>query len=345
MSEILVSVIIPCRNEENHIESCLDTILAQDFFDNNFEIIIVDGHSDDKTRALIRKYEHNHSNIKVLKNPRKIVPSALNIGIRASMGKYIIRMDAHNRYEQNYISKCIKYLNEYSADNVGGICVTLPGKNNTLGKSIALGSSHPFGVGNAYFRIGLKKPKEVDTVPFGCYKREVFQKIGLFDEDLIRNQDDEFNLRLIKNGGKILLVPEIVSHYYARDTLKKLWRMYYQYGYFKPLVVRKIGSVLTLRQLVPALFISLLFLTGLLSWTARPFLFIFLSMLACYLTVNLGYSAAIAFRKGKKQIFTLPLVFSTLHFSYGLGYLKGLWSFMLWKQDKRIKMNDFPITR
>ncbi|HMK65374.1 MAG TPA: glycosyltransferase family 2 protein [Thermodesulfobacteriota bacterium] len=345
MSELLVSVIIPCRNEEQFIENCLDTILAQDLPINDFEILIVDGQSNDQTRDLIQKYANNQTNIKVLNNPHKIVPTALNIGIRASRGKFIMRMDAHNRYEKDYISKCLKYSNEYGADNVGGICLTLPGKNSTMGKSIALGSSHPFGVGNAYFRIGLKKPKEVDTVPFGCYKREVFKKVGLFDEDLIRNQDDEFNLRIIKNGGKVLLVPEIVSYYYARDTLKKLWKMYFQYGYFKPLVARKIGSVLTWRQLAPAIFISLLLSSGIFTLFARPFLLIFLFFLISYLVVNLGVSAAIALRKGKKLLLTLPLVFFTLHFSYGLGYLKGILHFILLKKDRNENMRDIPITR
>jgi glycosyltransferase involved in cell wall biosynthesis len=345
MSEILVSVIIPCRNEAHYIESCLDTVLSQDFNIDHFEILIVDGCSDDKTREIAQKYEKNFPNIKVLNNPRKIVPTALNIGIRASRGKIIMRMDAHNRYEKNYISKCLKYLNDYQADNVGGICLTLPGKESTMAKSIALGCSKPFGVGNAYFRIGLKNPKEVDTVPFGCYKREVFETIGLFDEDLIRNQDDEFNLRLKKMGGKILLVPEIVSYYYVRDSLKKLWKMYYQYGYFKPLVVRKIGAVLTWRQLAPAFFISALISTGLLSLLAKPFLFAFLFLLSGYLSVNLIYSTLLAFKSGKEQILTLPLVFSTLHFSYGLGYFKGIFDFILLKQDKRSKMKDFPITR
>jgi glycosyltransferase involved in cell wall biosynthesis len=344
MPDILVSVIIPCRNEEKFIEPCLETILTQDYPENEIEIIIVDGMSDDNTREIILDYAKKYPNITILNNNKKIVSTALNIGIRSSHGKIIMRMDAHCKYEHDYISNCIKYLNKYSADNVGGICLTLPGNQSNTGKSIALGISHPFGVGNSHFRIGVKEPKEVDTVPFGCYKREVFQKIGLFDEDLIRNQDDEFNLRLIINGGKIILVPEIISYYYARETLLKLWKMYYQYGYFKPLVARKIGGVLTMRQLIPAIFVFMLVVSGGLSLIAKSVLWIFLFVLISYITVNLSYSIALAYNKGR-MLLTLPLVFFTLHFGYGLGYLKGVLEFILLKKDKRKRIGDMPVTR
>ncbi|GJQ23461.1 MAG: hypothetical protein HBSAPP01_12510 [Candidatus Brocadia sapporoensis] len=207
-----ISIIIPSRNEEKFIDKCLDSIIAQDYSKEKLEILVVDGMSNDKTREFIKGYSKQHRYIKLLDNPGKIVPTAMNTGIRDAHGEIIIRMDAHNIYEKDYVSKCVKYLQEYNVDNVGGIWVTLPGSNTLIAQSIAFALSHPFGVGNAYFRIGSKEPRYVDTVPFGCYKREVFQRIGLFDEDLVRNQDDEFNLRLTKNGGKLLLVPDIVSY-------------------------------------------------------------------------------------------------------------------------------------
>lgn len=238
-NNLKVSIIIPCRNEEKFIGKCLDSIIAQDYPIDNLEVLVVDGMSEDNTRKIVKNYIQKYSFVKLLENPQKIVPTALNIGIKNAKGDIFIIMGAHSIYEKDYIFKCVKYLHAYDVDNVGGIGITLPGDNTIIAKSIALALSHPFGVGNAYFRIGSKEPRYVDTVPFGCYKREVFDRIGLFDEDLVRNQDDEFNLRLIKNGGKILLGPDIISYYYARDSIHKLWKMYFQYGYFKPSVAKK----------------------------------------------------------------------------------------------------------
>ena len=230
-------------------------------------------------------------------------------------------------------------------DNVGGICVTLPGARTVIAESIAIALSHPFGIGNAYFRIGSKKAKHVDTVPFGCFKRDVFEKIGLFDEDLVRNQDDELNFRIIKNGGKILLVPSIVSYYYARDSLLTLWRMYYQYGYFKPLVARKVGSVLTWRQLIPSLFIASLIISGGLSFIVQNSIWLFCSIIISYLFSNGALSFSIALNKGSKYIFTLPVVFSTIHFSYGTGYLKGIMRFMIFKKQKYENFVNISLSR
>lgn len=345
INRVKVSVIIPCRNEEKFIEKCFDSIITNDYPKDKLEVLVVDGISDDKTREIIESYIRKYPFIKLLDNPKKIVPTALNIGIKNAIGDVIIRIDAHNIYEKDYIFKCVEYLQEHKVDNIGGVCITLPGSDTLISKSIALALSHPFGVGNASFRIGLKESKLVDTVPFGCYKREVFEKIGFFDEDLVRNQDDEFNLRLIKNGGKILLVPDIVSYYYARDSLKKLWKMYFQYGYFKPLVVYKIGAVLTWRQLVPAIFISSLVFTGALSFLLRPFLYLFIIIVIIYSIVNLGFSLSIALRKGFKYLLVLPFTFATVHFSYGCGYIKGILDFIILKKQKRKKIEDVSLTR
>lgn len=343
--KLFVSVIIPCRNEERFIGKCLDSIIDNDYPKELLEVLIVDGISDDSTMGIVEKYADKYPYINSYENPRKIVPTALNIGIEKSRGEIIIRMDAHNIYEKNYISQCVQYLEEYGADNVGGLWITLPGNNSLLGNAIALAISHPFGVGNAHYRIGTKKPKYVDTVPFGCYRRDVFSRIGLFDEQLVRNQDDEFNLRLIKNGGKILLVPTIVSYYYARDSLKKIARMFYQYGYFKPLVARKIGSVLTWRQLIPSVFVSSLLFFGLLSLFFYGFRWIFYPLLALYGFLNVYFSLSVAIKTDFRHAFLLPLIFSTVHFSYGIGYLRGIWDFILMKRDKDSKLHNITITR
>ncbi|MEI8345073.1 MAG: glycosyltransferase family 2 protein, partial [Candidatus Omnitrophota bacterium] len=255
-SQSFVSIIIPCRNERKYIGPCLDCVLAQDYPREAMEVLVVDGVSSDGTREVLERYSAKHTFIRILDNPQKITPCALNIGIKRSRGDIIIRLDAHAYYPPEYVSRCVKHLNEFKVDNVGGVWITLPGADTIQAKAIAIVLASNFGVGNSLFRIGgLTEPTLVDTVPFGCFKRKVFDEIGLFDEDLIRNQDDEFNARLIKHGGKVLLIPEIWSEYYARATLAQLWRMYYQYGYFKPLASIKLGKVTTWRQLVPAFFI------------------------------------------------------------------------------------------
>ncbi len=342
---LTVSVIIPCRNEEKFIRECLDSVLANDYPREKLEIIVVDGMSDDLTRNIAEEYIEKYSFISLFDNHCKIVPTALNIGIKKSQGDVIVRLDAHNIYTNDYISKCVKYLQQYNVDNVGGIWITMPAKDTIMCSAIAFALSHPFGVGNAHFRLESKEPKYVDTVPFGCYKREVFDKIGLFDEDLVRNQDDEFNLRLIKNGGKILLVPDIVSYYCARDSISKLWKMYYQYGYFKPLVVKKIKAVLTWRQLVPVLFVGILMVSFLLSLVSYQYSWTFFSVLLTYLFANSVLSFSIAKNKGLKYFLALPIVFGTLHFSYGFGYLKGILDFFVFRKHKKKKIRDIKLSR
>ncbi len=234
---------------------CLDSIIANDYPKDRLEVLVVDGMNEDGTRLVVNDYVLRYEFIRLVDNPKKITPAALNTGIRNAKGKIIMLMGVHATYPANYVSGLVSWLEVSGADCVGEILVTLPGGDSPMAQAIALALAHPFGVGSALFRIGTAKPRWVDTVAFGCYQREVFDRVGLFDEELARNQDDQFNHRLIKRGGRILLIPEIVSYYYARDSLMKLWRMYYQYGYFKPLVVRKIGKVMTAQQLIPTLFI------------------------------------------------------------------------------------------
>ena len=188
-----VSVIMPCRNEEKHISACLDSVLGNDYPKELLEIIVIDGNSDDLTCKLVNEYIEENPNIRLLNNPEKIVPKGLNIGIANAKGEIIIRMDIHSRYCSNYISTLVHYLDELNCDNVGGVWETLPSGTGLIPRGIALATSLPFGIGNAWYRIGSNKVMEVDTVPYGCYRKGIFNKIGLFDEELVRNQDDEFN--------------------------------------------------------------------------------------------------------------------------------------------------------
>lgn len=345
-NNLKVSIIIPCRNEEKYIGKCLDSLVDNNYPKDFIEIFVIDGMSEDNTSKIVKEYIKKYPYIKLINNSKKIVPTALNIGIKKAKGDIIIRVDVHSTYPSNYIEKLVLWIRKTKADNVGGICITKPGAETVIARAISLVLSYPFGVGNAHFRIGLEEPKYVDTVPFGCYWREVFDKIGLFDEDLVRNQDDEFNLRLIKNGGKILLVPDIISYYYARDSIYKLWKMYFQYGYFKPLVAKKVGGILTWRQLIPSLFVGSLILALLLSFFAKFFLWMFLFIFGLYTTVNFSISLIISIKN--KELRLLPSLmasFITLHFSYGFGYIEGIWDFIVFKKYLKKKNKDMPLTR
>ncbi len=340
-----ISIIIPCRNEEKFIGECLDSLVANEFPDDKLEVLVVDGMSDDNTKCIIKKYSEKYPFIKLIENPKKVTPVAMNKGINEAVGDYIMILSSHSKVDNNFINNNVDSLSKFDADCVGGVMITLPGSDTILSKSIALAVSHPFGVGNSQFRIGAKEPKYVDTVAFGCYRNEVFKEIGFFDENLIRNQDDEFNFRLIKNGGKVLLVPEIISYYHARDSILKLWKMYYQYGYFKPLVAKKIEAVLTWRQLIPAFFISSLITVGLLSIFIQYFLWLFCLIMSFYLFSNLVFSCSISLKKGAKCFFGLYISFFAIHFSYGLGYLKGIFDFVVFKKHEKNKIMDVPLTR
>lgn len=340
-----VSVILPCRNEARAIGSCLQSIVESEYPKEQLELIVVDGRSDDGTREIVAEFSKNYSWIRLLDNERGITPAALNIGIRSSKSQIVIRMDAHTQYPPDYISKLVEWIERSKADNVGGICITQPANPTSKAHAIAIGLSHPWGVGNSHFRIGVTAPKWVDTVPFGCYRREVFEKIGLFDERLIRNQDDEFNHRLIKSGGRILLVPEIVSYYAARESLLKIWTMYYQYGYFKPLAVRTVGAVMTIRQLVPSVFVMSSILTATLAPWSTLMAVLFGSIIASYGMMNLCIGVSIAVKGGLRCGFWSTVVFPILHISYGLGYLKGLFDFFILRKQAASDPLAFRLSR
>jgi glycosyltransferase involved in cell wall biosynthesis len=318
-----VSVIVPCRNERRYIIPCLESIRLNDYPSDRVEVLVIDGRSDDGTRELLQQYAEKWPSVRWLDNPSRTAPAALNVGIRDSHGDVVIRMDAHCHYPGNYISVLVGWLERSGADNVGGTWNTLPGADTRIARAIAAALAHPFGVGNAHYRLGVSQPKWVDTVPFGCYRRSVFERIGLFDEELVRNQDDEFNQRLLRNGGRILLVPDATIDYFARDSMGKLGRMYYQYGYFKPLAAKKVGGVGTIRQAIPGTFLLVVLLTLLLALWKPTLILAFVALAAAYLigaTVS-GFRAARSQGLGVAAL--TALVFPVIHFSYAFGSLRG----------------------
>ncbi len=340
-----VTVIVPCRNEGRWIGPCLQSILGNDYPADCLEVLVVDGMSSDETPQVIEEFTAKDPRLRLIANTRKITPAALNLGIAAATGSVIVRMDAHVEYPGDYLSSLVKLLEQCGADNVGGVCQTLPANDSAVAKAVAFGMSHPLGVGNSHFRIGAAEDRWVDTVPFGCYRREVFDRIGMFDEELVRNQDDELNLRLIKHGGRILLSPRIVCKYFARDSLAKLWRMYYQYGYFKPLVVRKVGGVMTVRQLLPPLFVLGLIVTALAAPWSRLGLIALAAIAGSYLLAVAAIAVKAGGRHGWAMAAALLGVFPALHFSYGLGYLRGVVEFLVLRRKRGDDAWTVPLTR
>lgn len=323
----MLSVIVPIYNEEKYIRRCIDSILQQDYPQDNLEVLLVDGMSTDQTREIVARYSDKYPFIRLVDNPKQIVPPAMNIGIRASKGDLIIRLDAHAIFPKNYFSELSKNLITLNAENVGGVCRTLPVRDTVVCQSIASVLSSGFGMGNSRFRVGATDVMEVDTVPFGCFRRDLFDRIGYFDEELIRNQDDEFNGRIIKNGGKIYLLPQLVIDYYARDTVKKVYKMFYQYGAFKPLVNKKLGSPTTVRQFFPLCFVLGLFSGFILSFFSKWILLIYLAVLLLYTLLATYFSLKDS--KSIKRVLMQNWIYFVVHFSYGWGYIVGLYKLLL----------------
>ncbi|MDO5447806.1 MAG: glycosyltransferase [Prevotellaceae bacterium] len=346
MTDKTVSIIAPIYNEQRYISDFLNSILEQDYPHELTEVLLVDGMSSDGTRDIIADFTAQHPHFHLLDNDKRTVPYALNTGIKAAKGEVIVRIDAHCKYPKTYVSRLVKELFRLDADNVGGVWRTNPAKDTTGCHAIAIGSSHWFGVGNSAHKIGINTYKEVDTVPFGCYRRDVFDRIGLFDEELTRNQDDEFNARLINAGGKIFLVP-IAIDYTARDSMCKMCKMYYQYGLFKPLVNKKLGHPATLRQFFPLLFVIGLILGIIMTaaYIATGYLFFNVATIIFSLVMLLyfGLGATIGFKHAKRLgrpmlTIVMPITFLLIHISYGFGYLKGIWK-VVFNKDFNVKYN------
>lgn len=318
--DIIVSVVMPVYNEEKYIEKCIDSLLLQDYPKENMEWIFVDGCSEDRTVELLKKYQSvHHKLIKILNNPNKFVPHAMNIGIADSCGKYIVRLDAHSDYARNYISKCIYYLENTDAENVGGVAETK--SKGVIGNAIAKMLSSKFGVGNSQFRINGESGY-VDTVPFGAFKREVFSKYGGYDERLVRNQDNEMNFRIRKNGGKIYLSNDIHLSYYCRDSISGISKMAMKNGMWNIITMKLCPGAMGLRHFIPFLFVcSVLFLSiwGLLH---SIFWMLLVAELLLYFSLDIFFSARQT--SSIKEFFILLILFPIFHIAYGVGSVIGI---------------------
>jgi len=321
-SEPFVSVIAPCRNEAKFIANTIRSILDNDYPDDKLEIIVVDGMSNDGTREIIEGFAEKDSRVKMLDNPDKIVPTAMNIGIKNAVGKYIMRIDCHSKFSADYIRSCIRVSQRTGAENVGGYWITLPGDNTPTAKAIAAATSSMFGVGNSDFRL-TGPEKETDTVPFGTYRKKLFNEIGMFDERLVRNQDIELNSRIRKKGGRIIISPEIKLSYYNRATFCGLWQQSFNNGLWNPYTIWLVGKGLSLRHFIPMFFVLGL-ITFVVSsiWlpAATWLLFVYLVLYLVCATVFACITAKI-----KRCSFILILwSYVILHLAYGMGSLWGV---------------------
>lgn len=322
----LVTVIMPVRNEGAFIERSLGSVLDQDYPASCLEVVVVDGRSEDDTRDRIARIAADAANrgieVTLLDNPRRTVPSAFNIALAASRGSVIVRVDGHCEIARDYVRRCVEALESTGADNVGGLQVAM--SDAYVGRAIATATSSPFGIGPGRFHYATE-PGWVDTVYLGAYRRDVFDRIGGFDEELVRNQDDEFNFRLLQSGGKIWLDPAIRSVYHPRDSLKRLWRQYFEYGVYKVRVMQKRGGVAHPRHLVPLAFVLALVGGALLSViTRRPG---WLLAVAGPYALGDAIASVVSARRASRLdlMLILPLVFAILHVAYGTGWLVGLW--------------------
>jgi glycosyltransferase involved in cell wall biosynthesis len=325
----MVSVIMPVRNEGKAIRRSLQAVLAQDYPSEKLEVLVADGMSNDGTRDILQAIAAQDARVRIVDNPARIMASGFNKALGQARGEFIVMMGGHTEIAPNYVSTCVSALQQGLAECAGGSTETQA--ESDWAEAIALALSSRFGVGPVAFRVGCAERKYVDTVAFGAYSRRIIDQIGVLDEELVRNQDDEFNYRLRKEGGRILLLPGIPARYTSRATLRSLWNQYFQYGYWKVRVLQKHPRQMQPRQFAPALFVSALALS-LLAWCLAPgakWLVVMLGGL--YLSTSLAASLAVASRSRKWRLLALlPAVFATLHFAYGFGFLAGLAHF--WKR-------------
>ena len=327
-----VSVIMPVRNEGRYIAACVRSLLQCSYPRHRWEIIIVDGMSEDNTCAEIARVQAaSPVPIMLLENPRRVTPFALNVALAQAQGSIIIRVDAHAVYGEDYVTRCVEVLRERGADVVGGIMVASPGAETPMGRAIAVAMMHPFGVGNAMLRIS-SEPREVDTVPFGCFRAEVFERVGLFDERLVRNQDYEMNQRIRRSGGMVFLDPRLKLRYFSRPTLRSLLKQSWSNGFWNALCHRIHPYSMCFRHVAPLVFsFGMLAAVLLAIWAAVygvprvvvPVAGLLWGAYLAYLAIDIVISTKLAARHGWRLWPSFLVLFPSFHFVNGAGLLLG----------------------
>jgi GT2 family glycosyltransferase len=321
----------------------LESIIANDYPEDRLEVLVVDGASEDRTREVVAGYTREHPWVQLLDNPRRVTPAALNVGIRQARGSIVMRMDAHSDYEPAYVSKCVRALQEWSADNVGGAWVIVPRQPTLVGEAIVKALAHAFGIGNARYRGARGAPSWVDTVPYFCCRRALFDEVGFFNEELARGQDMEFSRRLLSGGKRTLLVPEIVSYYHARSDLKSFVKHNWTNGVWAILPFMHSSVVpVSARHLVPLAFVGSVLGSAILAIRLRPFRALLALVLGSYAAADLTASAHVAWRERKPSyLLVMPWIFGLLHAGYGAGSFWGVIRLLsapaFWQRLRRIR--------
>lgn len=331
LSSIKVSVVIPVRNEEKYIKKCIESILFQDYPKNELEVIFVDGVSEDSTVDIIKEYAQKHEYIRLVSNPHKFVQHALNIGMKMAIGEYIVRMDAHSEYENDYITNCINFIEETGASNVGGpmhACARssdtgcIPGIQSVV--AAAYHSSFALGGGKNH---ALDYEGFADTVFLGAFRKSDIERLGYYDERLIRNEDDDLCFRMKENGMKIFITPKIKSIYFPRSKYREVFKQYFEYGMWKVAVIKKHGNPARLSHIIPMMFVAFLVIFGIGSIFSKVFRWIFFPTIALYVILNAYFSFTSKKVSSLSDKFKLMLVHFLMHISYGLGFWAGIIKF------------------
>jgi succinoglycan biosynthesis protein ExoA len=334
----LISIVLPVYNERENIRVSLEQVFNQEGLPVPIEVIVADGMSSDGTREILQQMQAQHTNLFIIDNPEKIASTGLNCAIRIAKGGFLIRIDAHTKIAADYIKNCLETFHRTGADNVGGKMTSVG--ITKFGQAAALAASNPFGVGGSRFHFS-EKEEEVDSVYLGAWPREVFSRIGLFDEELVRDQDDEFNYRLREHGGKIILNPDIKSVYTVRSTRHALWDQYFQYGFWKVRVMQKHPRQMSIRHFVPPLFVAAMIGAIIISLFTFWGYILLVLVGSCYLLATLMVSLITSFRKGWNHFIQLLISFAILHISYGSGFLAGLVKFWNRWGDKKGRVPEW----
>lgn len=319
-----VSLIMPVRNEADFIEESLGAVMAQDYPAHRMEVLVADGMSTDTTRQIVSRLAANHpsTTLTLVDNPGRIVATGLNRALALARGQVIVRIDGHCKISPDYVSRCVAHLRDEGVEGVGGPITTIG--TTLVGRAIAVAMSSPFGVGGSAFRTINDRRLFVDTIAFPAYTRRAVEMAGPFDEELVRNQDDEYNYRLRKMGATLLLAPDVRSEYYSRASLRSLWRQYFQYGFYKVRVMQKHFGQTSWRQFVPPAFVLVLLVGALLSPVSESVRTAWLLIIGAYLAASVTAAIATAARLGWRLASPLLAAFVILHVSYGVGFLTGL---------------------